>query len=135
METTRRAWSLRVAEGIGRRVATLEADLVRTQPVLELDEDLPVERHATRRLGIDLREPAFDSRRIELRVPRGVEPVREIDALAVAAPLDHLGPAVERTIDVLRVRGASLHPADVQAARQLGRRRIAHVVLPQLART
>ena len=48
------------------------------------------------RLRVDLDHPALDAVRIELVVDHAVERVREVDALAVAAHLDHLRPAVER---------------------------------------
>ena len=54
---------------------------------------------------IDLRQPALDAVGIELVVPRAIERVGHVDALAVAADLDHLRRAVQR---LARARGMRL---------------------------
>src|SRR3954471_14593708 len=104
MGAARGASSLRVAEGVRGGVATLKSHLVGPQPVLEFDEELWIEGHAAVRRDVDARHPAPNAVGVELRVPRGVERVREIDASAVATDLDHLRPAIQRALAGLRVR-------------------------------
>src|SRR3954469_18644377 len=84
-----------IAVGVAGRVAALQAGLVRTQaaPVVPVREEPLVGGHpAARRVGIDLRHPGTHARREELVVPRAVERVRDVDAPAVPADLDHLRP-------------------------------------------
>src|SRR6185437_9287562 len=86
----------RVAERIRRAVAALEPNLVRAVAVSELDEEIRIERDPAVRTGVAHHLDAAHALRIELPVPCAVERVGEIDALAVAADLDHLRTAVER---------------------------------------
>src|SRR5712692_5167814 len=85
----------RVAVRVGRRVAAFEMDLVRA--LVELGEESVIETQAAVRLRVDQRDPALDALGIELHVPARVKRVGQVDALAVAAYLDHLRTAVERT--------------------------------------
>ena len=71
---------------------------------------------------------------IELRVPRRVERVGEVHPPAVAAHLDHLRRAVERPVGRARMRRAPHDAADPRRAGEHRLERIAHVVLPELAR-
>src|SRR5204863_1724535 len=79
--------------GVARGVAALAADLVRALAV-ELHEELRVELE--RAVVVELDPPAVDPLGVELRVPRGVERVGQVHALAVATDLDHLRAAVDR---------------------------------------
>src|SRR5689334_17102851 len=100
-----------------------------TQTCLELDQETLIEGNAALGIDIDPGHPAADAVRIELRVPRRIERVRDVDAASVTADLDHLRAAVERAVARLRVRCAAHHPADLERAGELGLERIAHVVL------
>src|SRR5260370_24013591 len=84
----------RIAEGVGRRVAAFEANLMRPFAV-EGREEIRIDRHATSRRAIDLRDPAAHALRIKMRVPRSVQRIRYVNAPPVAAQLDHLRRAVE----------------------------------------
>src|SRR6476469_3806295 len=84
--------SRREAVGVARGVTALEAELVRALAV-ELQEELRVELE--RAVVVELDHPAVDALGVELRVPRGVERVGQVHALAVAADLDHLRSAVD----------------------------------------
>src|SRR5215475_14927215 len=86
---------LRIAIGIRRAVAALQANLVRTLAFGPVDEEFWIEGHAAFRLDVELHHPAFDALRIELRIDGAVERVGEVDALAVATDLDHLGAAIQ----------------------------------------
>ena len=59
---------------------------------------------------VDLGHPAADAVRVELVVPRRVERVGEVDALAVAADLDHLRTAVQRLPRLAGMRRAATMP-------------------------
>src|SRR6478736_4061610 len=100
--------SLPVREAIGIRgsVAAFQADLVRAQPV-KLNEEFFIEFHPALRMRVDLHHPALHAIGIELLVPRGVKGVGEIDALSVAADLDHLWTTVERLFGLARVSRAA----------------------------
>src|SRR5215203_3635801 len=86
---------LRIAIGIGRSVAALQPDLVRSL-VTEVEEEVRVEGHPAFGVGIELDHPALDAVGIELGVPGHVEGIGEVDAPAIPADLDHLRAAVER---------------------------------------
>src|SRR3954447_21806339 len=87
---------LRIAIGIGRGVTALQPDLVGAL-VAEVEEEVGVEAHAARRVGIELDHPTLDTFGIELRVPGQVERVGDVDAPPVTADLDHLRTTVERS--------------------------------------
>ena len=78
-----------------------------------------------RAVVVELDHPAVDALGVELRVPGGVQRVGQVDALAVAADLDHLRAAVDGARG--RVRRVADDPADAHAAGLLrvarGRRR------------
>src|SRR5947207_1141421 len=86
----------REAEGVRRCVAALQPHLVRPHSLLELDEEVLIEREAAGASHVELREPAADAVRVELRVPRTIERIGQVDAPPIAAHLDHLRAAVER---------------------------------------
>src|SRR5262249_57079686 len=69
---------------------------------------------------------------VELRVNLPVERVREVDAAAGAADLDHLRSAAERPA-AARMRRARNDAADAHLAGQLGVERIRYVVLLHVA--
>src|SRR4051794_25998368 len=100
--------SRREAVRVARGVASLEADLVGALAA-ELDEELGVDREVA--VVVELHHPAVDALGIELRVPARVQRVREVDALAVAAHLDHLRAAGE--LARRRMAGAADDPAQV----------------------
>src|SRR5687768_3273095 len=131
--TSRCRSSFRVAERIRRRVPALQAHLMRPQPILEFDEEVGIERHSTRGVRIDLGHPPADAIGIELRVPRRVERVRQVDSPAITADLDHLRSTIERAFRVLRVWRTAYHSADRQRAGELRIEWVAHVVLTELA--
>src|SRR4051812_28066174 len=122
------------AERVGRRVAALQTYLVRTEAVLELEQEVRIERDAALRSDVELRHPAVDAVRVELRVPRRVERIRQVHALAIAAHLDHLRRAVEWLVRRARMRRAPDDAADVHRAHELRLVRIRDVVLPHLTR-
>src|SRR6266851_6155533 len=103
------------------------------EALLRLDEELAVELEATVVTDVELRDPALQPVGVELVVPGFVQAVRDVDALAIAADLDHLGTAVERA--GVRMRGAADDPAEVHRPGLLGVERIGDVVLPELAGT
>src|ERR1700733_5136348 len=74
---------------------------------------------------------SWDAIGIELIVPGGIERVGPIDALAVAADLDHLRAA--RVSAAVRVGRASGDAADTDGAGELGLSRLGDVVLTHLA--
>src|SRR5829696_966461 len=78
------------AERVGRRVTALQAHLVWQDPAVKLDEELRVERDAAVLADVELCHPAVDAGGVELRVPRRVQRIRQVDTLPVAAHLDHL---------------------------------------------
>src|SRR3954467_15346788 len=124
-----RCSSRREAVRVARGVAALQADLVRALAV-ELDEEVGVAREVA--FAVELDHPAVDALGIELLVPARVERVRQVDALAVAAHLDHLGAAVD--LAARRGAGAPDDPAKVHRAGLLGVARVADVVALELAR-
>src|SRR3954462_429223 len=79
--------SRREAVRVARGVAPRETDLVRPLAV-ELEEEVRVDREVA--VAVELDHPAVDALGVELLVPAGVRRVRQVDALAVAAHLDHL---------------------------------------------
>src|SRR5258706_4558761 len=121
-----------VAVRIRRSVAALEADLVRAHAV-GLEEEPGVQLHASR-ADIDLDHPAADAVRIELVIPGRVETVRELEALAVPADLDHLRTALQRLRGVARMRRAADDPAQPEGADLLRVEAIGHVLLDEFTR-
>src|SRR5437773_6090633 len=101
------------------------------EPLIRLHEELAVELEAAVLAGVKLCDPDLQAIRIELVVPCLVEPIRDIDPLAIAADLDHLRATVERTR--CRMRGPANDPAEVHRPRLLGAERIRHVVLQEFA--
>src|SRR4029453_14659735 len=107
-----------VAVRIGGGVSPFEAHLMRPHPV-RLQEESGVKLHAALGPHVDLGHPPSDAVRIELLVPRRVETVGEVNALAVAADLDHLRSAVQRFVRVTRVRCAAHDASEPDRARLL----------------
>src|SRR6516162_6303570 len=85
-----------VAIGIGRRVAALEAHLVRHQALRPVDKKVPIELDPATRFGVDFHHPPPHSVRIELGVDRPVERIRKVNSAAVATYLDHLRRTTQR---------------------------------------
>src|SRR4051812_16144721 len=106
-----RCSSRREAVRIARGVASLQPDLMGALAG-ELDEEVGVDREVA--VAVELDHPAVDALGVELLVPARVERVRQVDALAVAAHLDHLRAAVELVRG--RVSGAPDDPAEVDRA-------------------
>src|SRR5712664_1296887 len=100
--------------------------------LLELGEESVLQAQPATGLRVDQRRPAPDALRIELLVPAAIQRVGQIDALAVAADLDHLRPTVEGP--AAGVRGLPGDASEVDAPGLLRLERIADVVLQKLAR-
>src|SRR5205823_14676436 len=83
------------AVGIGRGIAAFQVNLV--VALLGLEQEPAVDGQPARRVRVQANDPTLQPVGIELVVPRVVEPVAEIDALAVTADLDHLRPPVQGT--------------------------------------
>src|SRR5262245_5734466 len=98
---------------------------------LERQEELWIQLEAAVRVSIRLDHPARDAFWVELRVDGPIERVREIDPPAIAAHLDHLRSAVDRTRG--RMRGTLDDAADAHRAGELRVMWIRHVVLMHLA--
>src|SRR5215470_15811398 len=120
------------AIGIRRRVAALQAHLVRQQTLRPVDEKVGVKLDAALRLGVDLHRPSVDSVRIELGINRPVERAGEVNSPAVAAYLDHLRRPGKRP-RCTGVRRLRHDAADAQLAGKLGVERIGDVVLMEIA--
>src|SRR5439155_4537133 len=86
-----------VAIRVGGGVAAFQTHLVTSQ-IAEFNEKLRIEFHAALRIGVQLHHPAPYAVRIELRIPRSVKRVREVNPSAVTADFHHLRPAVERRL-------------------------------------
>src|ERR1700738_5616325 len=85
-----------IAVRIRRRIASFESDLMRAMRARPSEVERLIDLETPGRRRVELDHPAVDPVRIELIVDGPVKRVREIDAVAVAADLDHLRPAVER---------------------------------------
>ena len=70
--------------------------------------------------GIEFHHPASDARRIELFIPRGVERIGEVDALAVATDFNHLGAAAQRLVGPGGMWCLTHHSTDMHRAVFLG---------------
>src|ERR1700752_5544469 len=99
---------------------------------VELDKELFVELHPALWVQIDFRHPALNAIGIKLLVPRGIEGVSKVAALAVAADFDHLRTAVESLLGFLRVSRSAYDAAEMDRARLLRVRRIRDVILDEL---
>src|SRR3989442_13268656 len=103
------------------------------EALLRLHEELAVELDATLVTHVELGDPTLQAVGIELVVPGLVQSIRDVDALAVAAYLHHLGAAVERP--GIRMRGAPDDPAEAHRPGLYGAERVGDVVLPEFAGT
>src|SRR3954467_14797863 len=110
-----RRGSRREAVRVARRVAAGEAYLVWALAG-ELDVEVRVDLQVA--VAVELDHPAVDALGVELAVPGGVQRVRQVDALAVAAHLDHLRPAGQ--LARRRVRRAGGDAPGGRPARVLG---------------
>src|SRR3954449_6034658 len=125
------SFRLRVAIRVRGGVAAIQPHLVCAQPV-ELDEEPLIKFHSALRVHIELHHPTLQSIRVELLVPRGVERIGEIDALAVAADLDHLWATVKRLVRFARVSRPAHEAAKMDRASLLRMERVGHIVLNEL---
>src|SRR5580765_1128165 len=89
---------------------------MRAQPV-ELDEELFIELHPALRVRLKLNHPTLQTVGINLLIPRSVERIGEIDALAIAADLHHLRAAVQRLLGLARVSRPSHNATQMHRAR------------------
>src|SRR5260370_42298052 len=123
------------AVGVARRVAALEPDLVHATAAerVTFDEEPLVETDSARRGDVELGHPRTDPVGVELLVPRPVERVREVHALAVAADLDHLRAAEQRSVRPGRMRCPRDDAAAPHRAGLPWREGTSHVALPELA--
>jgi len=76
----------------------------------ERNKEVRVELHAPVDQRIHLDHPTPDALWVELRVPSAVERIAEIDALAVAADLEHLRLTVQ--LAAFRMRGVAHDSAE-----------------------
>src|SRR5271155_1056989 len=107
-------------------------DLMASQ-IPEFKKEFRVDGHATCRLGIELHHPAANSVGIELRVPRRIQRVREIDAPSIAAELHHLRAAVQATTGIFRMRGTAHDATQLHGAGFLGMKWVGNVILQEFA--
>ena len=121
---------VRVAERVGRRVATLQANLV-WPLVAEVHEEVGIYLDAAVGRCVYLHRPAAYAFRVELLVPSDVQRVGHVDAPSVAADFDHLGAAVQRR--AARMRRLAGDAAEMHGAGELRVERVRYVVLPELA--
>src|SRR5438105_8861247 len=84
-------------------------------------------------VGVDARHPGTYAAGIEDLIPRGIERVREVDPLPVAAYLDHLRPARQGQVGSGRVWSLAGDPAQAHRAGLFRVMRIGHVVLLELS--
>src|SRR2546421_13051139 len=61
------------------------------------------------RSSIQLDHPTADALRVKLLVPRRIKRVREVHPLAIPADLNHLRPARQRLVWILRMRPVPRH--------------------------
>src|SRR5690242_3493823 len=123
------------AVGVARSVPALQPDLVRAAPAehFALEEEALVKTDAAALGDVQLGHPGAYAVRVELLVPRTVERVGEVDALAVAGDLAHLRAAGQWLIRPRRVRHAPDNAAEPDRADLARVERVAHVVLLQFA--
>src|SRR5207245_11415274 len=114
-----------------RCVAPFQPYLVCAQPV-KLEKEVLIELDPALSVCIDLHHPTLYTIRIELLIPRRVERVRKVDALAIAADLDHLRTTVERLLGLLRVSRSAHDATEVDRAGLLRACGIGDVVLDEL---
>src|SRR5580704_6977000 len=126
------SFRIREAIGVRRSVATFQPHLVCAQPI-ELDEKLFIQAHPTLRVRVDLDHPTLYAIWIELLVPRRVQRVGEINALSVAADLDHLRRALQLLTGLAWVRRAAHDATHMDRTRLLRVGGIGDVVLDELA--
>src|SRR5262245_21875760 len=98
-----------------------------------VEEEIAIERDAAARIDVDFGHPSPNAIRIELRVPRCVEAVGDVDAFAVAADFDHLWSAVERLPWLARMRRAAGDAAEPDRTNFFRIEWVGHVVLEKLA--
>ncbi len=83
-----------VAVRVAGCIAALEPDLVHPAAAeyVAFEEEPLVEADAAAIANVKLRHPRADAIGVELIVPRAIQRVGEVDALAVPTDLDHLRP-------------------------------------------
>src|SRR5690348_16955982 len=106
-------------------------NLVWTQ-LVELEQEIAIELKLTFCTDICLDHPSADTVRIELLIPSRVQRIRQVNATAITADFDHLGPTVKRLARLVWMGCTAYNPADLDRASELWVKRIRHVVLPQL---
>src|ERR1700758_3361235 len=111
--------SSRIAIGIRRAVAALEAHLMRPVRRRPVYKESGIEREAALRIGVELDHPALDAIGIELRIDGAVQGIREIHTPAVAADLHHLRAAAECAVLRSGVRCLRHNAANAYLAGQL----------------
>src|SRR5215472_4533257 len=124
--------SSRKAERVGRGIAAFETDLMGPHGV-KLQEQLRVEAHASIRIGVDLRKPAANAVRIKLLVPSTVKRVGQINPFSVAADLDHLRSAVQRSVRMIGMRLATHDATQLYRASFHRLEGIGNVILQKLS--
>src|SRR5271156_3818123 len=107
-------------------------DLMAAQ-ITEFKKEFRIDLHATIGLGIELYHPALNSIRVELRVPRCIKRVREIDSTSIAAHLHHLRTAVQRRAGILRMSSAAHDTTQMHGTCLFGMKRVGDVVLQKFS--
>ena len=110
---------LGVAERVGGCVAALQSHLVRARRVVELDREFLIEAHAAVVRNARASPSSLSRRRDRTGRPTRVQRIGHVDALAVAAHLDHLRAAIQRPRRTCRMRRASDDAADRTDADEL----------------
>src|SRR6266446_9750946 len=108
----------RVAVRVAGCIAALEPDLVHPPAPEDVafEEEPLVEADAAALANVKLGHPRADAIGVELIVPRAIQRVGEVDALAVPTDLDHLRAAGQRLVRPGRVRLAAYDAADPHGA-------------------
>src|SRR6476469_1901672 len=99
---------------------------------VELDKEFFIEFHSALWVRVKLHHPTLQPVRIDLLVPRCVERIGEIDALAIAADLNHLWTAVERLSGLTGMGRTAHDTAEMDRACLFGVSRVRNVVLDEL---
>src|SRR5262245_24248979 len=122
----------REAVRIGAGIAALQVDLVRAHAV-EFQKSGAIEFDTAGRAGVDFGQPSLDAVGIELLVPRPIQRVGDVEALSVAADLDHLWCAVQGCVRTRWMRLSSNDSSNLHRAGLERIERIGDVELLQLA--
>src|SRR6202167_1551796 len=99
----------------------------------EFKKEFWINLHAALGASIEFYHPALNSVGIELRVPRSIQRVCEINSTSIAAHLHHLRPAVQGRGPILRMSSAAHDTTQMHGTCPLGMKGVGHVVLQKFA--